>query len=65
MDAEGQADGSLTALGPGKAFKGPSTDTWAAFTATYKDMQQGLLLMALEDLEALVGGGLEKDMTGY
>ena len=37
---------------------------WAAFTATYRDGQRGLLRVALEELEALAGKGLEKDADG-
>jgi hypothetical protein len=56
--------GRLEALGPGEGLVGLRPGARAAFAAAYKDGQQGLLLAALEELEALAGGGLEEDAEG-
>ena len=54
----------LKALRPGEAVRGPWPGVHAAFAATHKDWQRGLLRMALEELEALAGEGLDKDTEG-
>jgi hypothetical protein len=56
--------GRLEVLGPAEAFRGPRPGVWAAFAATCKDGQRGLIWMALKELKALAGGGLEKDAEG-
>ena len=42
----------------------PRPDVSAAFDAMCRDRQQRLLRMALEELGALAGRGLEKDVEG-